>query len=192
MAEPTRFYSEWRLLLCKHDWHSWPRSYLSLNTNGVELICLASASYLSQTGITDIVMEKRLELQRKLLLHQIFGQEDQLEGDSLWQHRSPPKTIEFLREYEVLLAEEIILEKEISLCELILYCAKDLTEVMCPRIAAATFMFLEDLRRIRGCSRKDSLASGSILGPWKKKPAANAISYWVVFNVEQTGAKKCC
>ena len=97
--------------------------------SGDEFISFSSISDMSELGITDALTKKKLKFYAKLLENGLFKKQEILLKSVIWRHIPVNKTLEFLREIELKLDEEVIKEKEISVCQLIYFKIKDFREI---------------------------------------------------------------
>ena len=85
---------------------------------GEKLLSFASVSGFHLLT-NDALLASKLEFYTKLLSAGCFFDQKPLESISLWRHIEPERTIVFLKEYGISLAEQTIRNRSISICQLI-------------------------------------------------------------------------
>ena len=101
---------------------------LEKQVTGEKLLSIASVSGFH--GLTkDPLLASKLEFYSKLLSGGIFYDEEKLNKIPIWRHRETDKTIQFLKEYGLLLNEKTIQDFNISIGQLIYMRAEDFSTV---------------------------------------------------------------
>ena len=109
----------------------------------------SSMSDISTMAIKNILLEKSLQLQLKVLEYGLFLKKDVLEKSVVWRHRDIEKTLVLLKEWGVALDGEIVKKKQISISQLIFFKNKDLVELfkITPKEARPIATTLQTLRK---------------------------------------------
>ena len=117
---------------------------------GSKLILFSEISDIEglELGIKDVLVEKKLEFHAKLLETNAFFNKEELEKSIIWRHRSPKKTVDLLKDYEIALSAEIILQKEISIGQLIYFKVKDFKEIFRVSVEDAA-LFVKKLQNLK-------------------------------------------
>ena len=109
----------------------------------------AAISDISVLEVKDTLSKRKLEFHLKVLESGKMMNEEVLRKSAIWRHRDPEKTLVILKEWGVALNEEVLRQKEISICQLIFFKNKD-------------------LRKIFGMSRKEAMVVSETLGTMRK------------------------
>src|SRR3990167_3061519 len=92
-------------------------------------IFMESISDVSVMGIKDTLFKKKLKFYLKVFEAGLMLQKEILNESVIWRHRSVDKTLAILKEWEIELDEDLIREKDVSICQLIFMKNKHLREV---------------------------------------------------------------
>lgn len=86
-------------------------------------------SDISIMQVKNTSMKKKLKFFLKVLESGKMLNEKELEQAMVWRHREVEKTLLLLKEWDIVLDEELVRKKEISICQLIFFKFEDVVEV---------------------------------------------------------------
>src|SRR3990167_8917657 len=84
---------------------------------------------LSTIPIKDALVKKKLKFYLKVLGSGLLGKKELLANSAIWRHREVDKTLLLLKEWEIVLNEEVVRQKSISIGQLVYCKSKDFLEV---------------------------------------------------------------
>ena len=103
---------------------------------------------ISVLEIKDTLCERKLKFYLKVLGSGKYLDRDLLEKSTIWRHKDVEKTLLLLREWSIELNEQLVREKEISICQLIFFKLIDFRKILDIPVKDATGIMMK-LKRLR-------------------------------------------
>ena len=120
--------------------------------DGQQLILYSCTDAFSEVGIEDILHVTALKFYCRILESGLFLDQAKLDQTNVWRHLAPNKTVSLLNEFEIRLNSNIVLERQISVGQLLFFSVRDLMDVFALPLHEAAeakskiFMLLKDFK----------------------------------------------
>ena len=101
------------------------------NITGAQLVLLSEISEIATLNFPDIncLTLSKLQFYAKLLENDLFFNTQKLTQSVVWRHNTPMKTIQLLKDYDIDLNGQILLDKDLSISQLIFFRTIDFTGI---------------------------------------------------------------